>query len=80
LIISKEYLLELRQASLNELQAVLERVQQLKGAIAMVDTLIKETEKLSDEEYNNYVHIIYVDRNHPPGEFGIIEIVDDIDK
>ena len=42
--------------------------------------LIKETEKLSDEEYNNYVHIIYVDRNHPPGEFGIIEIVDDIDK
>jgi hypothetical protein len=45
LIISKEYLLELRQASLNELQAVLERVQQLKGAIAMVDTLIKETEK-----------------------------------
>ena len=42
--------------------------------------LIKETEKLSDKKYNNHVHIIYVERNFPPGQDGVIKIVDDLDK
>lgn len=29
---------------------------------------------------DNHVHIIYIDRNHPPAGDGIIKIVDDIDK
>lgn len=49
-MITKEYLVELRQASLLELQAVLERIQQCKGAIAMLDVLIKELDK--PEEIN----------------------------
>ena len=44
-MITKEYLVELRQASLLELQAVLERVQQCKGAIAMIDALLGQLEK-----------------------------------
>jgi hypothetical protein len=43
-----EYLTELRQATLNELQGALERVQQLKGAIGMLDALIAQ--QCKDEE------------------------------
>ena len=43
-----EYLTELRQATLNELQGALESVQQLKGAIGMLDALIAQ--QCKDEE------------------------------
>lgn len=39
---TREYLLQLRQATLNELQTALEKVQQSKGAIAMLDVLIAQ--------------------------------------
>jgi hypothetical protein len=50
-MVDKNYLIELRQGSLNDLQAALERVQQLRGAIAMLDVLINQTQQLekSDE-------------------------------
>ena len=43
-----EYLTELRQATLTELQGALERVQQLQGAIGMLDALIAQ--QCKDEE------------------------------
>lgn len=39
---TREYLLQLRQATLDELQVALEKVQQAKGAIAMLDVLIAQ--------------------------------------
>ena len=47
-MLTEEYLLELRQGILNELQGALEKVQQAKGAIALIDTLLaqlKQTEE-----------------------------------
>lgn len=45
-----EFLHELRQATVFELQAALERVQQAKGAIAMLDQVIAQCNKQSDED------------------------------
>jgi hypothetical protein len=45
----REFLVELRQATLLELQTALERVQQAKGAIAMLDQVIAHCDKRSDE-------------------------------
>ena len=47
-MIDKNYLMELRQGSLNDLQVTLERVQQLRGAIAMIDALLIEIDKGKD--------------------------------
>lgn len=47
---TREYLLQLRQATLNELQEALEKVQQAKGAIAMLDVLIAQTPDEAREE------------------------------
>ena len=47
-MIDKNYLMELRQGSLNDLQVTLERVQQLRGAIAMIDALIIEIDNGKD--------------------------------
>jgi len=44
-MIDLQYLQELRQGILNELQGALERVQQAKGALAMIDQLIKQLEQ-----------------------------------
>lgn len=49
-MLDREYLLGLRQATLNDLQGALERVQQAKGAIAMLDVLIAQCDKRSDED------------------------------
>ena len=46
----REFLVELRQATMLELQAALERVQQAKGAIAMLDQVIAQCDKQSDED------------------------------
>jgi hypothetical protein len=46
----REFLVELRQATMLELQAALERVQQAKGAIAMLDQVIARCDKQSDED------------------------------
>lgn len=56
-MISREYLIELRQASLNELQGALERVQQAKGAVAMLDILIAQTAKRSDEDCSGEIKV-----------------------
>ena len=47
---TRDYLLQLRQATLKELQAALEKVQQSKGAIAMLDVLIAQIEDEAREE------------------------------
>jgi hypothetical protein len=47
---TQEYLEQLRQATLNELQAALEKVQQVKGAIAMLDVLIAQIPDEAREE------------------------------
>jgi hypothetical protein len=47
-VITKDYLLHLRQASVLELQAALERVQQQRGAIAIIDALLIEIDKGKD--------------------------------
>jgi hypothetical protein len=47
-VITKDYLLHLRQASVLELQAALERVQQQRGAIAIIDALLIENDKEKD--------------------------------
>ena len=44
-MLAKEYLNELRQGILNELQGALEKVQQAKGAIALIDTLLTQIEQ-----------------------------------
>jgi hypothetical protein len=44
-MLTKEYLNELRQGILNELQSALEKVQQAKGAIALIDTLLAQMEQ-----------------------------------
>lgn len=44
-MIDLQYLQALRQGALNELQGALERVQQAKGAIAMLDQLIKQLQQ-----------------------------------
>ena len=47
-MIDLPYLQEMRQGILNELQGALEKVQQAKGAIALIDTLLaqlKQTEE-----------------------------------
>ena len=49
-MVDQNYLMQLRQGSLNDLQAALERVQQLKGAIAMLDILIKQNQDDEREE------------------------------
>ena len=49
-MVDQNYLLQMRQGSLNDLQAALERVQQLRGAIAMLDVLIKQTQDDEREE------------------------------
>jgi hypothetical protein len=46
----RKFLVELRQATMLELQAALERVQQAKGAIAMLDQVIAQCDKQSDED------------------------------
>lgn len=56
-MISREYLIELRQASLNELQGALERVQQAKGAVAMLDILIAQSAKQSDEDCSGEIKV-----------------------
>jgi hypothetical protein len=43
-------LLQLRQATLNELQVALEKVQQAKGAIAMLDVLIAQYDLGNQDE------------------------------
>ena len=43
-MVDQNYLIQLRQGSLNDFQAALERVQQIRGAIAMLDILIKQNE------------------------------------
>jgi hypothetical protein len=48
-MIDKNYLMELRQGSLNDLQVTLERVQQLRGAIAMIDALLLKIDKDKDD-------------------------------
>jgi hypothetical protein len=47
-VITKDYLLQLRQASVLELQTALERVQQQRGAIAIIDALLIEIDKGKD--------------------------------
>ena len=49
-MVDQNYLMQLRQGSLNDLQAALERVQQLKGAIAMLDILIKQDDEREEKE------------------------------
>ena len=49
-MVDQNYLMQLRQGSLNDLQSALERVQQLRGAIAMLDVLIKQTQDDEREE------------------------------
>jgi len=49
-MVDQNYLIHLRQGSLNDLQAALERVQQIRGAIAMLDILIKQNEVDEREE------------------------------
>ncbi len=49
-MIDLQYLQEMRQGILNELQGALERVQQAKGAIAMLDQLIKQLQQQQVEQ------------------------------
>ena len=49
-MINLQYLQEMRQGILNELQGALERVQQAKGAIAMLDQLIKQLQQQQVEQ------------------------------
>lgn len=49
-MVTEEYLLELRQSILNELQGALEKVQQAKGAIALIDTLLAQMKQPKDEQ------------------------------
>jgi hypothetical protein len=49
-MVTEDYLLELRQSILNELQGALEKVQQAKGAIALIDTLLAQSKQSEDEK------------------------------
>lgn len=51
-MLTQEYLLELRQSTLNELQGALEKVQQARGAIAMLDVLIAQLNAKPQGEEN----------------------------